>query len=189
MLGQPSVNQVRVWSPSLRLLKWLFAASMVGAFVTHEASSRLGPITVHEWLGYLALGAAALRVLMGVVGTGVWRFDDFVRSPRATWAYAQAVWARREPRHLGHNPLGGWMIVALLVDALVCGFSGWLYTTDRFWGVAWVGDLHEVSGDLLLPLVALHVGGVVLTSRRHHENLLAAMIHGNKAPLQVENKK
>ena len=43
---------------------------------------------------------------------------------------------------MGHNPLGGWMIVALLATALATAISGWVYTTDAFWGVAWVERVH-----------------------------------------------
>jgi cytochrome b len=189
------MQTIRVWSLPLRALKWTLALSMMAAFATHELHAKWLGTPVHEWLGYVAVAAALLRVLLGLTAAaepaGVWRFvgqGGFVRGPAATWAYACAVWAHREPRHLGHNPLGGWMIVALLADALVCGGSGWLSTTDRFWGVAWVGNVHDWSGHALLPLVALHVAGVVFTSLRQHENLLAAMIHGKKSENLVEPK-
>ena len=74
------------------------------------------------------------------------------------------------------------MILALLAFVVLAGFSGWLYTTDRFWGVEWVEDLHEAISDALLLLIALHLGGVLLASWRHGENLVAAMIHGGKRP-------
>jgi cytochrome b len=157
------------------------AASMVAAFATREASGRWGPITGHEWTGYMALFAAALRMWLGFFGSGRWRFRDFVVGPAATVRYAQDVLQRREARFLGHNPLGAWMIIALLADAMLCGLTGWLSTTDRFWGVAWVGNLHDWFGHALLPLLALHVAGVAFTSWRHRENLLAAMVHGKKS--------
>ena len=72
------------------------------------------------------------------------------------------------------------IIVALLVTALLTAGSGWLYTTDRFWGMAWLETTHRVFGNALLPLLALHVAGVIFTSLRHHENLAAAMLHGRK---------
>jgi hypothetical protein len=60
--------------------------------------------------------------------------------------------------------------------------SGWLYTTDAYWGVEWVGDLHDALSDALIGLAALHVGGVIFTSWRQRENLVAAMVHGRKRP-------
>ena len=79
-----------------------------------------------------------------------------------TLRYAQLVIAGREPRYLGHNPLGGWMIVALLGCALLAAASGWLYTTDRFWGVAWVEELHEGLSNLLFVLAGLQRKGIVI---------------------------
>jgi cytochrome b len=86
------------------------------------------------------------------------------------------------PRYLGHNPLGGWMVLALIAAVIVVGATGWLYTTDAYWGEAWLEDLHDASAKALLALVALHVAGVIATSLLHRENLVAAMIHGRKLP-------
>ena len=58
--------------------------------------------------------------------------------------------------------------------------SGWLYTTDRFWGVEWVEDLHDGLTNVLIGLVIIHVAGVIWTSLRGRENLVAAMFHGRK---------
>lgn len=142
--------------------------------------SRTGPATVHDTAGYALLALVALRIAWGVAGSDHARFASFVRSPVATLAYARQVAAGREPRYLGHNPLGGWMILALLLTALGAGLSGWLYTTDAYWGVAWVERLHGFLADLILVLAALHVGGVLFTSFRQGENLVAAMVHGRK---------
>lgn len=72
------------------------------------------------------------------------------------------------------------IIVALLVTALLTAGSGWLYTTDRFWGIKWVAQSHQWLTYLLLVLTALHVTGSIVESLRQRENLIAAMIHGNK---------
>ncbi len=74
------------------------------------------------------------------------------------------------------------MIVALLVNIAAVSITGWLYTTDRYWGIAWVGNLHSDLTNILLVLVALHVTGVIYTSFRHRENLVAAMFLGKKNP-------
>jgi cytochrome b len=168
---------VPVWDPLVRIGHWALVATVAGAWLTRHGGGAL-----HEWLGYASAAIVVLRIVWGFAGPRRARFADFVRAPRATLAYAQAVLAGREPRYLGHNPLGGWMIVTLLVAVAAIDASGWLYTTDRFWGVEWVETLHATLTNVLLALVAAHVAGVVLASRRHRENLAAAMIHGSKRP-------
>jgi cytochrome b len=170
-----SAVRVRVWDPVVRLCHWTLVATVALAWLT-----RHGGGAWHEGLGYAALAVVALRVLWGFAERGHARFADFMRGPRATLAYAAQVLARREPRTLGHNPLGAWMIVALLALTALTAGSGWLYTMDRYWGVPWVEALHGALSDALLALAALHVTGVVYTSRRHRENLAAAMLHGWK---------
>lgn len=171
---------VTIWSPWLRLMHWLLAISTILAFVSHAGTNRLHPW--HEVFGYAALATAASRILLGFVGRGYWRFDQFVKSRAATQAYALAMLAHREPRHLGHNPLGAWMVVALLANSVLCGLSGWLFTTDLLWGYAWLSNLHGVLGELFVPMVLLHLAGVAYASWRHKESLISAMMHGKKQP-------
>jgi cytochrome b len=135
---------------------------------------------VHDTAGYGLLGLMTLRILWGFAGPDFARFAQFVKGPAAVWRYTIDVWAGREKHYLGHNPLGGWMIVALLTTGIATSLSGWLYTTDAFWGVTWVERLHAALAYLMLALAALHVAGVVFTSLRQRENLLGAMVHGRK---------
>ena len=76
------------------------------------------------------------------------------------------------------------MIVALLSMAALVGLSGWLYTTDKYWGVEWVEVMHDTLANALLILVAIHVLGVAYASYRHRENLIAAMLHGRKRDIE-----
>jgi cytochrome b len=73
------------------------------------------------------------------------------------------------------------MIVALLSAVAAAGATGWLATTERYWGVEWVEELHEACANALLVLAGLHVAGVALTSLRQRENLVRAMWSGRKA--------
>jgi cytochrome b len=169
--------QVPVWPLPLRLAHWALAGSVIACLLLHEGGR------AHELLGYAALAVALLRTLAGFLGTAPAspaRFARFVHGPAATGAYLRAMRAGREPRHLGHNPLGAWMIVALLAAALLAGASGALYVTDRYWGDERVIGLHAVAGWSLLALLPLHIAGAVLTSRRHRENLVRAMVDGRK---------
>jgi cytochrome b len=122
----------------------------------------------------------AVRVWDPLVRVGHARFADFLHRPGRTLEYAHKMLLRKEPRYIGHNPLGGWMTIALLCIVALVGASGWLYTTDRFWGVAWVESVHRRATNVLLILAALHVAGVFYASARHRENLIGAMFHGRK---------
>jgi len=170
---------VAVWDPLVRLLHWtLVLAVGVTTLTTFDALSRWADW--HEPAGYVAVAAVVLRTAWGFAGRGHARFADFVRGPRSVFRYAVTVWRRTEKRYVGHNPLGGWMVLALLLCmAFVCA-TGILYTTDRFWGEAWVEIAHRASAWTLVGLVALHLGGVLFTGWRHRENLVAAMVGGRK---------
>ena len=175
--GEPIAGAaVAVWPLWLRGLHWSLAATVIASFITHEGGRDL-----HETLGWAALAVAVVRLLMGFASrVGHARFASFVQSPARTLRYAVMVLRHRAPRYIGHNPLGGWMMVLLLADVLACGFTGWLYTTDTFWGVEWVEELHSALGHAFIPLVLLHVAGAIHASRAHRENLVAAMLHGRK---------
>jgi cytochrome b len=166
---------VPVWDRFVRLFHWSFAAAMIAAWLTHES-----PRGWHEWLGYAAFGLALLRIIWGFVGTRHARFSDFVSPPKATWAYLIAFLRRREQRFLGHNPLGGIMVLSLLTLAIGLGITGYLMGTRAFFGVEWMEELHETFSNLFLLAVPLHILGVVWESVRHHENLVTAMVTGRK---------
>ena len=108
------------------------------------------------------------------------RFADFITGPRRLIAYLRAIVAGTERRFLGHNPAGAAMVVALLVVLTAIGGTGYMMGTDQYFGQSWVENLHATLVDGLLVLIAFHLGGVMLASFRHRENLVRAMITGQK---------
>jgi cytochrome b len=164
-----------VWDPLVRAGHWLLILCILFAWLTRHSGG-----IWHEVFGYAALTIVGVRLIWGWCGTRYARFASFVRGAGVTCKYAGAMMHGVEPRHVGHNPLGGWMIIALLTTVLLISVTGWLYTTDRFWGVEWVETLHSRLTDGLFVLIALHIIGVLYASCRHRENLIAAMIHGRK---------
>ncbi len=168
---------MKVWDKPVRLLHWSLVSLVAVTWWTGGSS---GPL--HERLGYGVLAVVLLRLAWGFAGGPHARFDQFVRAPKVTLAYLRQVLRGHAPRHIGHNPLGGWMVLALLGCAGAICVTGVLYTTDWLWGYAWLEQLHASLAWALLALVALHVCGVVFTSRAHRENLVAAMLHGRKRP-------
>lgn len=177
MRDQPASTAARihVWDRAVRLLHWTLVASV--------ALSALGLVVlfgVHQPAGYVALAAVLARSAWGAVGSRYARFAQFVRGPRAALRYARTVAVGREPRFIGHNPLGGWMVVALMLCVIGLALTGWLYTTDAFFGDETVETVHRGLAWALLGFVVAHVAGVLFTSFRHRENLVAAMFSGIK---------
>ena len=166
---------IRVWDPVIRLFHWTLVAAFVIAWMTGDEVQRL-----HEAAGYIIVGLVAARIVWGIVGTSHARFSDFVYRPSAVFRHLADALRFRSKRYLGHNPAGGAMIIALLVMlSLICA-SGYAMTTDAFWGIAWVKDVHETAVNLTLVLIGLHLVGVGTASLEHRENLVRAMITGRK---------
>lgn len=72
------------------------------------------------------------------------------------------------------------MMLALLAVVLALGASGWLQTTDAFWGEEWLQELHEELAEALLGLAGVHVAAALLMSGVERTNLVAAMVSGIK---------
>jgi cytochrome b len=135
---------------------------------------------LHMRVGYIIIALVLCRIAWGFVGSRHARFTDFVPGPRRFISYCRDLLRFRARRYLGHNPAGGAMIVALLFMLTVTAGSGYLMTTDAFWGVEWVENLHKAAVNMMIGLVGLHVAGVVLSGLAHRENLIRAMITGRK---------
>jgi cytochrome b len=166
---------VRVWDPLVRIFHWSLVISFFGAYLLGDDGG-----TLHQALGYVALGLVAFRLVWGVVGSQYARFSNFMPSFEKLLTYAKDVAARKEARYLGHNPAGAVMIVALLLAVIAAGVSGWLLTTDAFWHSEPLEEVHEFFANGTLLLVILHIAGVIFSSIRHRENLVRAMITGRK---------
>lgn len=166
---------IRVWDPLVRALHWTLALSFAVAWLSGEGSERL-----HVLAGYTAGGLVLGRVAWGFLGPPYARFSQFVRPPGAVVDYLKTMAAGSERRFIGHNPAGGAMIVALLVSLGATAVTGWMLATDAFWGSIAIQRLHSVLAHGVLLLVLIHVGGVVLASVRHNENLVRAMALGVK---------
>ena len=120
---------IRVWDPLVRTFHWTLALSFAVAWLSSEPSGRL-----HELAGYVVGVLVLARVAWGFLGSGYARFSQFVQPPAAVAAYLSSIATGSERRFIGHNPAGGAMIVILLASMMATAATGWLLTTDAFWG-------------------------------------------------------
>jgi cytochrome b len=164
----------------VRLFHWSLVAAFVVAYVTGDGRD------LHEQAGYAVAALIAFRVVWGVIGPKHARFADFVRPPRAVASHLAALLRGRPERCLGHNPAGGAMILALLILLSLDSLTGYLMTTDAFFGSAFMEAAHEIMVDITLAFIGLHILGVIASSILEKENLVAAMITGRKRAAQAE---
>jgi len=166
---------VKVWDLFVRVFHWSLVSLFVLAYATGDESEK-----VHIAVGYAIGVLLALRIVWGLVGPAHARFSNFVRSPRAVLSYMRDAALLRAPRHLGHNPAGGAMIVALITTLIATCVTGYMMTMDAYWGAKWVEEVHEALANATVGLTALHILGVLVASFQHRENLVKAMITGQK---------
>lgn len=164
-----------VWDAPVRVFHWLMVASFAVAWLSADSERWK---LVHITAGYTMAGLVAFRILWGLVGTRHARFTDFVRGPRAVFAYLGSLLRRQPEYHAGHNPAGGLAILALLALAVLVTATGWANYNEL--GGKWLEEVHEALATGMLVLVLLHVAAVIVSSRLHGENLVAAMVHGRK---------
>lgn len=175
-------KEVRVWDILVRVFHW----GLVAAFITAYASAEEWD-ALHEIAGFTVMGLVAFRLLWGFVGSRHARFADFIYRPKTVLTFLKDSIKLRGKRYLGHNPAGGAMVIALLLDLVVITGTGFMMTTDAFWGQHWVKEIHEIAVNGGLILVALHLAGVVLASFEHRENLVRSMVTGKKrAPSELD---
>lgn len=112
-------NEIRVWDPVLRVFHWGLVLSFFISYITAEEESEL-----HIYAGYVVLGLILFRLLWGVIGSKHARFRDFLYSPKDVILYLKELITGKTKHYVGHNPAGGWMIIALLISLFVVTISG-----------------------------------------------------------------
>ena len=166
---------VKVWDPFVRFFHWSLVTLFVIAYVTGDEIEK-----VHIAAGYAIAGLLALRIVWGFIGSRPARFADFVRSPREVFGYLRDMLLLRARRYVGHNPAGGLMIIALTAMLAGTALSGYLMTTEAYWGSKIMEKVHQAFANATVALVALHILGVLVASFEHRENLVKSMLTGRK---------
>jgi cytochrome b len=176
--------RVRVWDGPTRIAHWL----MVLLFGLSWWTGDTGRLEWHRWSGYGLLGVLLFRIWWGFFGSSTARFAQFVRGPRAIFAYVRGRWALAP----GHNPLGALSVLTLLVLLLaqiVLGLfavdldgieSGPLAIHVSFETGRVCARWHHRIFTALEVFAALHVLAVAWYVLVKKENLLGAMIGGHR---------
>jgi cytochrome b len=183
-------RSVLVWDLPTRLFHGLLAVFVIISFVTAKIGGNA--MQYHEWSGFTILALLLFRLVWGVAGSRESRFVTFVRGPSAIVRYATNLLRKNSSTHfLGHNPLGGWSIIAMLLALLVQAATG-LFANDDIvtegplfdWvGKAasdWLTRVHKLNQQVIIALVCVHVLAVLFYFFYKRENLVKPMITGVK---------
>jgi cytochrome b len=175
-----ATQTVRIWDLPVRLFHWAIVLLVPALWWTAETHR----MEWHLLLGEVMLGLMLFRLLWGVLGSSTARFASFVRGPAAVIRYLRGA-----GRSIGHNPLGGWSVVLLLLALGVQTGLG-LFASDEdgiYYGPLASTDLdtahmiaerHETFFWVLVALILLHVLAILYYLLVKRDNLVTPMITG-----------
>ncbi len=189
LTGQPQTEPVLVWDLAVRLFHWSLVLLIIAAWVTAEQ----GPAWMdrHMQVGYAVMTLILFRLVWGFCGSRYARFSSFLAGPRRILGYIKGLFGGKPELIVGHNPLGGWSVVAMLLMLLFQAGTG-LFANDDIYNEGpltgwvsnatsgWLTGLHKLNFNLLLAIIALHIVAVLSYWVFKRENLIKPMFSGRK---------
>jgi cytochrome b len=184
-----SSQQVLVWDLPTRLFHWLLVILVIASFIT----GKIGGVWMqyHMFSGYTLLGLLVFRLIWGFIGGRYARFLSFIHGPSQVFEYARTLLKKDPPKYLGHNPLGGWSVLAMLITLSLQIFTGLFADDDIFTKgpfnhlvsnatSEWLTHIHRLNQDVILFVIGLHVMAILFYLIIKKENLIKPMFTGFK---------
>lgn len=182
---------MKVWDLPTRLFHWLVVLLIAFSWWSAET----GHMDWHYRSGIAALILLIFRLLWGLIGSTTARFSNFLRSPASVLAYLRRP---KESAHApGHNPLGGYSVIGMLlalaiqvgtgllavdVDGIESGPLSYLVSFDQG-RVA--SDVHHLSFTALQFLIVLHLLAIAYY-RVRGRRLILPMVTGRDPQLKED---
>lgn len=169
------MSSAPVWDRFVRFFHWTNGALFLITYWLLEGGDDL-----HAWAGYAIALLVCARIVWGFCGSTHARFRDFFPTPQRLRRYI-AGFPRSHADWPGHNPVGGLMILGMLLLLSVVALTGWLQTTAWGWGEEWLQNLHAGAADAVMLAIPLHVGAVLVVQRITGKALVRAMVTGQRS--------
>ena len=177
-----------VWDLPLRIFHWLLVLSIVGSYTT--AKLGFDWMQWHFYLGYFTIGLVVFRLLWGFFGPRHARFTSFVHKPSAVFLYLKGMFSRTSARTIGHNPVGGLMVLLMLVLVGIQATTGLFTTDDVVWSgpyypsvsgstASTLSTIHSLNFNIILGAVGLHITAILFYGLYKRQNLVVPMLHGH----------
>jgi cytochrome b len=166
---------VLIWDFPIRVFHWLLVVSFAGAWLTSEGEAWQ---MIHYAFGYNAVALVLFRIFWGLVGTRYARFSQFIKGPAETMHHLKSLLAGKQHLGPGHNPAGALAMISLMVLVLLIGLTGY-WSIKEFLG-DFMSGAHESISNFALVVVVIHIVAAIMMSFIQKENLVRAMVTGNK---------
>lgn len=181
---------IPVWDFPTRIFHWLLVLLVFVSLVTGNVGG-LTYMRIHMLSGYAILALILFRVIWGFIGNSYARFSGFVAGIPTAIGYARGLASGTGRKYLGHNPLGGWSVLAMLVLLLVQAATGLCANDDIFTEgplASRVGKgtsdfltwIHKTNVNVLYAVMIAHVIAVFGYLYKG-DNLIRPMITGVKS--------
>lgn len=187
MSGAPV--RLRIWDLPIRLFHWTLVPLL--GFAWWTAEERM--LDWHRLAGYSIFALLLFRLIWGFAGSSTARFSNFVGGPSTLLRYVRGhMFNRAATPAAGHNPVGGWSVIAMItilavqvglgffsvdIDGMESGpFS---YLVDFEIGRV-AAEWHAFIFNAILALTALHVVAVLFYLVHRRDNLVGPMISGTR---------
>ncbi len=178
---------VRIWDLPTRLFHWLLVGGIGFSWFSAETGGNW--MVWHERSGMFLLALVLFRIIWGFIGSDTARFSQFITSPAKAVQHLRELKNKSTAFHAGHNPLGAWMVVALLAVVLVQGVTGLFATDDIMTEGPLIGlvsgstaesltSIHHFTFNIILLLAAAHIAAVMFYRFYKRTNLIKTMVVG-----------
>ena len=186
-------HTIKVWDISIRIFHWALVAGIGFMWFSGEEGGNI--MTWHIYIGYTMLGLIVYRLFWGFIGTPYARFSEFLKGPSITLAYLKSTLKGDKIDSIGHNPLGGWMVILLMILIFTQAFSG-LFSSDDIFAEGplyslvssktseFFTSIHHLNFNILLAAIALHIAAVAFHVFVKKEALIKSMLTGKKPTSQ-----
>lgn len=181
-----------IWDLPSRLSHWAIALLFAAQFISGQYG--LFSTAVHLWFGYALLAVVLFRILWGLVGSETARFSRFLLGPSAVLRYLGRLPDRKPTHSPGHNPVGGWSVVLMLLLLIVQSVTGLFFETwDELRGplaervsrdtAMFMTDLHATLHWPLLVIVLIHIVAVFWYRVRKREDRIGPIFGSGRIAL------
>jgi cytochrome b len=188
----PSMVQVRVWDPWVRLVHWAIVLLIPLSWWSVETDR----MELHMLSGTMLLALLIFRLAWGFWGSETARFGAFLRSPVAGLRHLAQLRRREPDTEIGHNAAGGWMVLVMLALLATQAVTGLFASSEPGMSYAdhgplalrvtddtseWLTDIHVSNAWVMLAAVALHVLAVLTYRLLKGQDLVGPMLTGRKS--------